>query len=363
MTKPIKTRQFISQPRCIYSGKVLDASDADLKPSAEHIIPLALGGSNQFTTRDVSLIANNRAGDEIDDAVASTIPFLMLRHRYRLQGNRKVIPSLKMKGEFIDIVAPAEMSISPDGVVEFMFQNEQKTSGELISLGSTEDRIRFFLRGRLEQAKQRKLHLFTQFGEVTDDEDIEIALLLGNRNEGREFKGSVRVDVAAFDEARARLMVKIALGLGHRVLGPEWTFGPGGMMLRSHLFPGMKDLNFGLLKGTIDADVPAIIAEIVGLADNRHVLAVLPNGKSTCAFISLLGGQVGTAVVDLNYDSRRQFNRAVNKGERLDCAFSIPLDVSGSRPLETRSIHELANDANLKGILPNSRAAAERLLR
>ncbi|UEM17948.1 hypothetical protein J4G43_053025 (plasmid) [Bradyrhizobium barranii subsp. barranii] len=223
--------------------------------------------------------------------------------------------------------------------------------------------MRFFLRGRLEQAKQRKLHLYTQFGEITDDEDIEIALLVANRNEGREFKASVTVDVAAFNEARARLMVKIALGLGHRVLGPEWTLGPGGMMLRSHLFPGEKDLNFGSLKGTIDANVPPVVAEIVGLANNRHVMAVLPIGKSTCAFISLFGGQVGTAVVDLGYDSRRKFNRAVNKGERLDCAFSIPLDVSGARPLETRSIHELANNANLKGILPESRAAAERLLR
>lgn len=363
MTKPAKTRPFISQDRCIYTGKVLDPLDADLRPSAEHIIPLALGGSNQFVTRDVSLAANNRAGDEIDDAVASTLPFLMLRHRYKLQGNRKVIPSLKMKGEFIDISASAEMSISPDGDIEFTFQNEQRTAGEIISLGSTEDRVRFFLRGRLEQAKQRKRHLYTQFGEITDDEDIEIALLLADRNEGREFKANVTVDVAAFNEARALLMVKIALGLGHRVLGPEWTFGPGGMTLRSHLFPGNKDLNFGSLKGTIDADVPDILAEIVGVADNRHVMAVLPTGKSTSAFISLFGGQAGTAVVDLGYDSRRKFNRAVNKGEHLDCAFSIPLEVAGPRPLEVRSIHELANAANLNGILPKSRAEAERLLR
>jgi len=173
----------------------------------------------------------------------------------------------------------------------------------------------------------------------------------------------VTVDISAFNEARARLMVKIALGLGHRVLGPERTFGPGGIMLRSDLFPGEKDLNFGLLKGTIDAEVPAVVADIVGLADNRHVLAVLPNGKSTYAFISLFGGQAGTAVVDLGYDSRRKFNRAVNKSERLDCAFSIPLEVAGSRPLEVRSIHELANAASLNGILPQSRAEAERLLR
>ncbi|MBH5391765.1 hypothetical protein [Bradyrhizobium diversitatis] len=358
-----QTRKFISQPRCIYTGKRLDPSDEELKPSHEHIIPLSLGGSNQFTTDDVSLKANNKAGDEIDDAVASTLPFLMLRHRYKLPGNRKVIPSLTMKGDFIDINAPAEMSISAQGDIEFEFRNEQKTSGKIISLGSTEERVRFFLKARLEQAQQRKLHLYTQFGEVTDEEDIEIALLLANRNEGREFKARATIDVAALNEARARLMVKIALGLGHRVLGPEWTFGPGGMMLRSHLFPGTKDLNFGHLKGTINADIPELLSHIFGLDDNRHVMAVLPAGKQTFALISLFGGQIGNAIVDLGYDSRRKFNRAINKDERLDCAFSIPLNVSGSRPLVTRSVQELANTADFNNLLPKSRAEAERFLR
>jgi hypothetical protein len=363
---PVKSkspRKFVSEPRCIYTGKILDPSNEKLKPSPEHIIPLSLGGSNQFTTHDVSLCANNAAGEQIDDKAASSFPFLLLRHRYQMVGNRKTIPSVKISGEFIDISARARLDINAAGDLEFTFEDEQKTSGKLITLGTTEDRVRFFLKGRLEQAQQRKLRLVTQFGEIKDDEDIEVALLLADRNQGQEFKGRVTIDTAAFNAARAHLMVKIALGLGHRVLGPEWTFGPGGMMLRSHLFPERKDMNFGALKGTIDADIHPVLKETFGLADNRHVMAVLPAKKKTMALIALFGGQAGTAAIDLGIDSRRLFNRAINKGERIDCAFSIPLDVQGSRPLVTRSIQEIANFADANGLLPRSRAEADILLR
>jgi hypothetical protein len=195
------TRAFVSKPRCIYTADVLDPLSEQLKPSHEHIIPLSLGGSNQFTTDDVSLTANSAAGEQIDDKVASSFPFLTLRHRYKLIGNRKTIPSVKISGEFVDINAPARLDINAAGNLEFTFENEQKTSGQITILGSTEDRVRFLLRGRLEQAKQRKRRLVTEFGEIKDEEDIEVALLLADRNEGREFKGKITIDAAAFNAA------------------------------------------------------------------------------------------------------------------------------------------------------------------
>ena len=251
----------------------------------------------------------------------------MLLHRYQLAGHRKTIPNVKLKGDFIDIGAPARLDISASGELIFEIENEQKTSGKLITLATTEERARFLLRGRLEQAKERRLHLITEFGEIKDEEDIEVALQLADRNEGREFKASVTIDLKELNVARARLMVKIALGLGRRVLGPEWTFGPGGMMLRGHLFPDRKDLNFGLLRGTLNADVPEVIHKLFGIADDRHVMVVLPIGKKTVAMIVLFGGQSGSAVIDLGVDSRRLFNNALRKNEHFDCAFSIPLTV------------------------------------
>jgi hypothetical protein len=336
-------RAFVSKARCIYTGDVLDPTDEKLKPSNEHVIPLALGGSNQFTTADVS-----------DDAVAGALPFLMLRQTYNLVGHRKTVPSVKISGEFLDIGARARCEIEQSGALSFTIQNETQvkeveietrtggaTKGTIIKIGSTEERARILLRARLEQARSRKLSLYSQFGEIKDEEDIEVALSYADRNEGRQFKGRVTVDVNAMNVARARRMVKIALGLGHRVLGPEWTFGPGGMMLRAHLFPAKKDLNFGDLRGTIDADVPKVMKDIFGFVENRHVMAVLPMKQATVAIVSLFGGVCGTAVIDLHSDQRRRLNRALRNKEPFDCAFSIPLDVPGSRPLEVRSIQEL----------------------
>ena len=190
MGNPKKERPFITRPRCIYTGDDLDVSDPRLSPSQEHIIPLALGGSHQFVTNDVSAIANSRAGREIDDEIASLLPFLMQRHRYRLRGNRNVVPNVKIKGKFLDLNAKARVDIDVDGNLSFQFEDEQSTKGNLFALTSTEERVRFLLKGRLEQAKKRQMSLVTPFGSVTDEEDIEIALLLADRNEGRQFKGA-----------------------------------------------------------------------------------------------------------------------------------------------------------------------------
>src|ERR1700733_8755355 len=118
-------RAYISEPRCIYTGKRFDETNEQLRRTTEHIIPLSLGGSNQFVTNDVCVSANNRAGHEIDDALAQTLPFLMLRHRYRLVGHRKTIPNVKIRGEFLDVGAPARLDISPSGELTFEFENEQ----------------------------------------------------------------------------------------------------------------------------------------------------------------------------------------------------------------------------------------------
>ena len=64
-TKASDSRAFL-RPRCIYTGKDFNFADPLLRPSLEHIIPLSLGGSDDFTTKDVSAEANARAGNEID---------------------------------------------------------------------------------------------------------------------------------------------------------------------------------------------------------------------------------------------------------------------------------------------------------
>jgi hypothetical protein len=354
-----KPRTFIRNSRCIYTGDDLQAGDSELAPSHEHIIPLALGGSNQFTTDDVAVKANNRAGQEIDDAVASMLPFMTLRHKYKLQGNRKVIPNISLWGKFLDIQAKACMDIDANGDITFQFEDEQKTTGQIIALASTEERVRFFLTGRLAQADKRGLALVTPFGQITDTEDIEIALMLADRNEGKQFNGMITINVREYHCAVGRLMIKIALGLGHRVFGSEWTFSPGGHKLRTDLFRRSEAKTPMTCHGTLHADLPHEFRHLIGITPDHHVMMVAPSGKTTVAIIALFGGEAGIAVIDLGYDSRSFFKRAAKESKRVECAFAIPLNAIGSRPFIGRTMEEIANNGAINGLLPATRAEAQ----
>ena len=338
--------------RCIYTGDVLVPGDKALKLSHEHIVPLALGGSNQFTTDDVSADANARAGNEIDDEVASLLPFLMLRHKYGLQGNRRTVPNVKLKGAFTDLSgALATLEIDPNANLSFLFQQEQTERGQLVSFNTTEDRIRFLLQARLKQARQRKLNIFTPFGQIQDEEDIEIVLLLVERAEGKQFKASLTLDLAAFHFAVARLMIKIAIGLGHRVLGPSWTFSPSGDLLREGLWITQGSGKQPPIRGSLSDEIGHVLGPILRITSDKHVMAVLPAGQQTSAIIALFGGELGIGTVDLGIDTLALFENFGDEA-RGGCVFEIPLAGGVSqRPLVSRTLRQTANEARQAGLL------------
>lgn len=346
-------KKNLAIPRCIYTRRPLNDGTAESKSSWEHIVPLSLGGSNQFTTRDVRADANSLAGNKIDDIVAQQLPYLMLRHEYTLVGNRKTIPNVKLSGEFTDVSRAARVDISPAGDLTFEFRDEQEVRNGIIHMQASRDRLKFLMKARLEQAKLRKMRLMTRWGEITDEEDIEVAIEFGEIREAKLFKARLAVDLNEMYYAQARLMTKIAIGLGHRVLGPSWTFGPGAQLLQNNLFRTSSDKTKSHLRGTLYADLPPFFVDMFGLSSrDRHIFAVLPSKKTTAAVISLFAGQMGTCVIDLGYDSRRLVANALNTNVPFPCAFSIPLAHPGARPLETRSLQEIGNYASINGLLP-----------
>ena len=175
--------------------------------------------------------------------------------------------------------------------------------------------------------------------------------MYADRHEGNNFNAKFALNVAEYHYAVARLMVKISIGLGHRVFGPEWTFGPGGIALRNALFLCPSDSR-PQNRGTLHFQMPEKMKEIFGFINDRHTMSVLPIGKKTVATISLFGGLMGTAIVDLGFDSRRYFNKHINRNIPLDCVFSIPLkDRVQERKMSCRGIREVADMAAFKGLL------------
>jgi len=301
-----KPRAFVAKPRCIYTGAELRPGDPELKPSPEHIIPLSLGGSNGFVTRDVSVKANNRAGNEIDDRVASLFAVAMLRNRFKLAGHRKTVPDVRLEGTFLDMAShPAgSMVIEADGAVAFDIKGTQKSAGQAIQISGTEEWVEKMLGHRLRQAQHHGGYLTGPLGDIRDEEDIRIAVALSPGEAGREFKSELVVDLSAHQRALQHFIVKIGLCIGHRFLGPEWTFGPDGNLLRRSLFP-RGDRFSSKVRGQLYADVPAPVREMLDLAPDRHSIAAFRFKDTTIAFVALFGGDLGVSAVGLSRSAKR----------------------------------------------------------
>ena len=301
-----KPRAFVAKPRCIYTGAELEPGDPELKPSPEHIIPLSLGGSNGFVTREVSVKANNRAGNEIDDWVASLFTVAILRNRFKLAGHRKTVPDVRIEGTFLDMAShpAASMVIDADGSVAFDIKGTQTSAGQAIQISGTEEWVEKMLGHRLRQAQHHGGYLTGPLGDIRDEEDIRIAVAISPEDAGREFKPEMVVDLRAHQRALQHFMVKTGLCIGHRFLGPEWTFGPDGNLLRRSLFP-KGDRFSSKVRGQLYADVPAPVRDMLDLAPDRHSIAAFRFKDSAVAFVALFGGDLGISAVGLSRSARK----------------------------------------------------------
>lgn len=309
-----KTRAFVARPRCIYSGDFLDPTDPELAPSPEHIVPMSLGGSNQFVTNDVSRRANNRAGNEIDDRVASLFTVTTLRNQYKLVGHRGIVPDVKIAGQFEDISSrpDATMVVKADGSVEFVLKGSQTEVGQTIQIAGGEDWVAKMLSHRLKQAKHHGGFVTTPLGDIKDEEDIKTAITLATGELGEAFKATLSFDIMAHQRALQHFVVKLALCVGHKTFGPEWTFGPDGNLLRKALFPSAGPFT-STIRGNLSVDVAGPIEEMLDMAKDRHSIAVFRFGDKAITYIALFGGVLGVAGVALSQSAKKYRTGALRK--------------------------------------------------
>lgn len=82
---------------CIYSGKEIKESDSNV----EHIIPLSLGGSNEFTI-NVSKECNSYLGSKVDGKMTRDFLIGMDRVKHEEKGHSKKEPRLDVKSKLED---------------------------------------------------------------------------------------------------------------------------------------------------------------------------------------------------------------------------------------------------------------------
>lgn len=341
VTDVISARAFIGRPRCIYTGIDLVPDDPELQGSLEHIIPLSLGGSNSFTTPDVSRSANNRAGNEIDDKVASLFAVTILRNQLQLAGHRGKVPDVRMEGTFLDMASQpsATMVVESNGSVAFNIKGMQSGTDGEIKISGQENWVAKMLAHRLRQARHRGGHLLTPFGDITDEEDIEIAVAIADGENGSEFKTQLSFDLRAHQRALQHFAVKVGMCLGHQVFGPEWTFGPDGLRLRRALFPG-NDKAMSKIRGTLYADLAKPVEEMLDLAPDRHSLAVFRFNNTGVALIALFGGRLGVAAIGLSR-SAGKYRASKLRHEPEGHLYHLS-NLSGGKPtFQTRSLDQM----------------------
>ena len=316
-------------------------------PSLEHIIPLSLGGLDAFSVNDVSRAANNEAGNKIDDRLSSNLLLLMLRQRYKLEGHRGGVPDLRFQGSFLDINREAWLEITGEGELVWGFSGSSQSRGKATVLEGSEQQVRSRLASMLHSISGKGLQLLTPWGNITDGEDIETAILLSDKEDGKQFKAQLTFDLRDFQAALGRFCVKVALCAGYKVLGPEWAFGPAGIRLRSVLFAPDVALASCGVRGTLYSDLPLEFRDALGCGPDRHVVAVFPLRKTTVAIVSLFGGAFGHAVIELGTTQGKLFYTPKMIAKPTVCVFQIHLDAAtGKRRLVTRRFTEVASSMN-----------------
>lgn len=292
----------MTKPRfCIYSRHQLIDGDIDWRPSEEHIIPLTLGGSREFATRDVSSGYNSKYGSEIDAPFVDLLPFAIKRQQLKIKNYSGRLKAIEFK------VAPrghdyrATVTIDPDLNVSVRFapagtSTEHGKDLVCYEFAGSPDDVEKMFKGALSKAKKKGQLLYAFDGShlttVADAEEAATATAYS------EFVAQIDMPLQVW----MRGICKIVLGLGHLVMGPAWTFSPSADYLRTVLEMPVCDSKSWIEKSVRHA--PAEIATSFGIdgtirTNDLHTLAIIPKqgAQGPYALVSLFGGNAFRDVI------------------------------------------------------------------
>lgn len=263
---------------CIYSGKDLPESER----SDEHIVPYALGGSNQFITNDVSTKANNEAGSKIDAALINSWFVASERWRLALKSQKGAIPPITFEG-FIDVnghKVKATYAINPDHSVELITIPEVNCDWEngKIKINCDPKELSEIFDNINRKAKKKGIKL-------DKEKFIDLA---GNaiKIENPEMAAHMAFNVHAL----APGFLKMALATGHRVLGKSWSKGINAEMLRKAMWESdLTNLENHHIRGSVWPNCTTTLKPVTDIGKDRHLLMVLNTGP--VSFYCLLFGE------------------------------------------------------------------------
>lgn len=340
--------------QCIYCRSELNDNDPQdgMTRSKEHIVPFALGGCDVFSTMDVSKKYNNDFGHDIDAKFINLPPISIKRHMLHLVGQKGKVPPIIWRGHSLDNGAPATITIHADSKVECAFdittERIATKTHETLSVSGDADKVKDILSGMLakygKQGKRGK-RIYSESGEeIRTMGDFAKYYQI---EESNVFGFSIQ----AFDfDVWIRGISKMILGLGHVLLGPEWTFSSdGGDRFRTVLVMDRQHWPINSMRGTAMGELPHEIAHMLGITPevrekNKHTLAIFPNKNKTIAVVSLFGGKdIPEALVELGGESGKL--AVVNETMNAKARIGVQIDPT-TRSAEWITVEDLDQRAD-----------------
>jgi len=281
--------------QCIYSYQPLNTNvpSDDFSASKEHIIPWALGGSDQFTTSDVAKRFNNDFGRDIDAPFINLMPFAVKRHQLGIEGYSGKVPPIEWSARSLDNNEPIAISIEREGKVSYRHQtafvrDAKQTHAEVL-IGGDREKVNEILAGLLRKASGTNQKIYS----ITGEQILSVADASAHYDV--EETTLMKATIEAFNlEVWMRGICKIVLGVGHFFLGPNWTFSVDGNRFRAVVAQPRSEWPVDSLKGYAAGQIPKEVAHCLGItpavrAAQLHTLAVVP-GQPAMAVISFFGG-------------------------------------------------------------------------
>lgn len=330
--------------KCLYTHSILNRNSPpdDNTESKEHIIPYALGGSNDFVTFDCSKKANNDFGRDID-APFMAIPLVgMKRHEFAIKGQGGSVPPIEFKAKVMELNEEGTITFPHNGIpyMDLPLTSDGSMSEGKIAFAGSPDRVKVATKGLLQKANRKGLQVLTQdLAPITDATTLIENVTI---NTGQSVHVEMRLGIDNFFEPWEKGILKIVLGLGHKILGEQWTFSPSGDRIRLALVcPGTQWQSVGI-KGDVLCKLPTEIKTLLRIKPNIHTVGVLPyTDCRMAAIISLFGGEVFDAIVDLGDDVGKY--AATNDTLPRDMKICFHIDPS-SRKTELNTLEQVLNN-------------------
>lgn len=276
---------------------------AEINFDTEHVIPYALGGSNQFTISTCKS-SNSAFGSDIDAPFQRVFPVAYERFVRNITSASGNPPSLvfrgktEINGKTVNIeyeITAGEKKLITDPVVE------KTVNGDLThyDIQAAPAAVAKMIRDIDSKAARQGKRMVDRSGNPVTGAEI-----LGQAGVLQEVPTiDCQWDYGAWAVAAQREFVKIALGTAHFLLGENFSRSDDADRLRDFLSAPEENLDSNPINGnvwpaTLDSPL-AGLSRVLG-DPNNHLVAVLNINDQLVVFISLFGDMNGMIVLSRN---------------------------------------------------------------